>query len=531
MASKIEAEPADGHRPQDAAAPETPVTAPAEPETPTATPEVAPPSEVDPAAAVTPAEPADGAETAPLFAASGDGEPSPEIRADAGLDQPAAEPVPPLLPPPSRPEPSGSQGFGRLALATALATVLGGAIGIGGSQLLAPRAAPEAKGPTAAETKIAALESRLAELDRKLAAAPTPAAGLAALETRLAALEAATTRGDDLAARLTGLERELHERLEAARNSVAGALASLPADGSTQAALDAVAGRVDAALDKARERLDGVVADGRVLKEGLAGDLDRRSADIARILEGVRTRLGGLEGLRADVDGLIGRLSAVESAEKAAEAARGAATEALGKRTGEVESRIGTIDGRVAAVEAGAASATKAQAGAVLAVALADLRSAVDSGRPFAGEFDVVKRTGKVDLAALEPFAAKGVPSVAALRDRLPAQTKAMAEAEETRVAGDGVVDRLIAHAAQIVRVRPAGEIAGEGLAAQLSRLEARMAAGDLPGALGVWKALPEASRRLSADWGAALAARVAVDAALAAQTAATLAELSKSNP
>ena len=64
--------------------------------------------------------------------------------------------------------------------------------------------------------------------------------------------------------------------------------------------------------------------------------------------------------------------------------------------------------------------------------------------------------------------------------------------------------------------------------AALLEKLRARLAAGDLPGALEQWKTLPEASRAASAAWGAALEARVGVDRVLATQTAAVAAKLTQ---
>lgn len=119
------------------------------------------------------------------------------------------------------------------------------------------------------------------------------------------------------------------------------------------------------------------------------------------------------------------------------------------------------------------------------------------------------------------------MPSPTKLRESLPKVARAMAETEESIAADAGFVDRLWGHAARIVRVRPAGETAGESLAAKVSRVEGRMAAGDLAGALAAWKALPEKARAAGAAWGGALEARVAVDTALAAQTAAVVSKLS----
>ncbi|NLH81876.1 MAG: hypothetical protein GX458_13655, partial [Phyllobacteriaceae bacterium] len=104
----------------------------------------------------------------------------------------------------------------------------------------------------------------------------------------------------------------------------------------------------------------------------------------------------------------------------------------------------------------------------------------------------------------------------------------AVLDADEAATAGEGFLDRMMSHAARLVRIRPAGETAGESLSARLSRIEGRMATGDLPGALAAWKDLPEPARKTSAAWGAALEARVGVDAALKAATSAIVSKLSQ---
>ena len=133
---------------------------------------------------------------------------------------------------------------------------------------------------------------------------------------------------------------------------------------------------------------------------------------------------------------------------------------------------------------------------------------------------------GSLDLAALKPFADKGLPGVAGLRETWPAARRAALAAGEARAGEAGVFDRLVANASGMVKVHTPGEKAGEDAAAIATRVDARLAAGDLAGAFEAFGALPEAARKASAEWGAALAARVTVDRALAAQTAAVAAKL-----
>ncbi len=438
---------------------------------------------------------------------------------------------------------------------------------------------------TAAAPDLSGIEARVAKLET------IPTGDLAALEGRLAALEAkpATPVPSDLAERLAGLEAAAKARLDSARTSIAEALSSLPADGAPKEALDRVAGQVDQALGALREkagaeiaalaaRIDrlggGLDAENKALAEkfatetralgerlaamasaaveelkkrnddlskGLADKLGAATAtieaeraareeEIAKAFDGLRQRLQAMEGLRAEIDAALGRVGSLETATREVGSNGQKLVEKVGEATAAAETKVGALSNRLDGIEAEAAAARKAQAGAVMVMALADLKSAVDAGRPFAGEIGVAKSVAKgaVDLSALEPFAAKGVPSVASLREDWPAVLRAMTEAAERKTAGPGIFDRLLSHATNVVKVRPAGEKAGDDLAALASRVEARLAAGDLPAALAAWKALPEDARAVSATWGGALEARVGIDRTLAAQTAAVVSTLTQ---
>ncbi len=505
-------------------------------------------------------------------------------------ESPPSEPTRSDPSPAPTPSPTAKPaGGGRIAVAAVIAALAGGGLGVGGSYYLAQQTGSGDR--TALETRLKAMETRLAAetdaakkavatdtdaakklaaADERLAAAEKALADLKAamkpvdlapLEARLAEIEKspALKLPADVGARLAGLEESAKARLDAAQTSVAKALADLPA-GVPQQALADFAAKVDAAVAAAREeaavrtahleaklaelangassaiavdqtRIDELRAGLAAATRQIAEEVAKRNAEVAGIVDGMRQRLGGIEGLRGEVDALIGRLGGLESISKDAKTDRDRVAATLETTRAATDSRVGSVEEKLAALQAGADAAHRAQSDAVLAVALADLKSAVDTGRPFRGELDVVKRAaaGTLKFDGLEAFADKGVPSVATLRDRLPAVLRAMHEAEEARAAGgSGVMDRLLSHAGGVVRVRPAGDSAGTDLGALVSRVEARMKAGDLAGALAAWQALPEKSRTVSAEWGAALGARVGVDAALAAQTAAVVSKLSE---
>lgn len=509
------------------------------------------------------ANPADaGSIEAPAEPTAG-AEPTPEAVPDAATPTdtaPATEPPPAPLPVP--PAPRAGIGGGTLVLAVILATVAGGAVGVALPRWFGPQIdavlGPAARGADpavkAAVDRLAALEAKVAN-DEKAAAEAKPV-DLAPLEKRLAAIETAPALKwpADLGDRVDTLQKAAAERLAAAQTSVAETLAKLPA--GDQTALAELATKVDAAIAATRERTAAEIADltakldaaraelkaragdgGEAAKAALAdaatrlaAEVEKQKADITAALEGMRQRLGGLEGMRAEVDGLVGRLGGVETSNAEAKADRSRIAQTLDQTLEATQGRVGAMESKVAEIEAGAAEAAKAQSEAVFAVALADLKSAVDAGRPFEPELEVVKRSAPEGLPALAPldgFAKAGVPSITKLREELPKLTRAMiAAVDET--SGASFLDRMWSHATQAVRIRPAGETAGESIGAKVSRVESRMVGGDLQAALAAWKELPEPARKTSATWGAALEARVAVDAALAAQTSAIVSKLTQ---
>ncbi|MCE1235379.1 MAG: uroporphyrinogen-III synthase [Hyphomicrobiales bacterium] len=490
-------------------------------------------------------------------------EPKPAEAASEPKPEPAEAPATPSVTPPAT---RSGVGAGGLVVGMLVAAIGGGVIGVGLPHWFGPKLdallGPVATTPAAPDPALKTALDRLAALETKLAAAEKAAAeakpiDLSPIEKRLAAIETAPALKlpADLADRVAGLQKAAEERLAAAKTSVSESLAKLPAgDGQ---ALGELAAKVDQAIAAARESaaaetarlaaeieaaradLKARAADGGETAKAAVGDaaarlaaeVEKQKADVAAALDGFRQRLGGLEGLRSEVDGLVGRVGGMETSNAEAKADRGRIAETLDKTLEATEGRVGLVESKVAEIEVGAAKAAKAQTEAVFAVALADLKSAVDAGRPFGPELDVVKRAapeGLPMLAPLDGFAAAGVPSVTRLREDLPKIARAMIDAVDGAPKDASLFDRMWSHAAHAVRIRPAGETAGEGVGEKISRIESRMVGGDLPAALAAWKDLPEAARKASATWGAALEARVAVDAALKAQTSTVVSKLSQ---
>jgi len=167
-------------------------------------------------------------------------------------------------------------------------------------------------------------------------------------------------------------------------------------------------------------------------------------------------------------------------------------------------------------------------AAARLALSAAALRDTVMSGAPFAPSLAQAKSLGADAnlLVALEPFAATGLPTPAALSQELRARLPAMIKTTETTASGGGFLEKLQANASNLVRVRPVGAPSGDDSAAVLARVEAAAANADIGVALAELGKLPDATRAPAQAWIAKANARQsALSAArtLVAETARSL--------
>jgi hypothetical protein len=93
------------------------------------------------------------------------------------------------------------------------------------------------------------------------------------------------------------------------------------------------------------------------------------------------------------------------------------------------------------------------------------------------------------------------------------------------------VWDRIWARVSSLVTVRPVGEVAGESVAAVLSRAEAALARGDLAEAAKQMNALAGPARAAAEAWLADARARLVTDAALVEIERAALGLLGPSEP
>jgi inner membrane protein len=298
---------------------------------------------------------------------------------------------------------------------------------------------------------VSGLDARLARVEGELRDGPSrpPPAGtdrktLDELASRLAKLEAAvaTVRPTSDAAsanRLSTIEGDLKALTEAV------------------GILGRRSDEVTTAAREARQRADSTAA--------ALAELTQRStppaADVA-----ARDKIEG------ELQKLTNRLAAVEGAEKAIETD-------LAKRA-ESRDRPGRF-----------------------AVAATALNVAVERGQPFTAELAAVKSLAADPKlsAPLEPFAASGVPTTAALARELSALMPSLLAAAGTPPRDGSFLEKLQANAEKLVRVRPLDAAAGRDPAAIVARIEINASKGDLAGALAELADLPPAARAPAGAW------------------------------
>ncbi|WP_416334257.1 COG4223 family protein [Agrobacterium cavarae] len=225
------------------------------------------------------------------------------------------------------------------------------------------------------------------------------------------------------------------------------------------------------------------------------------------------------KGQTADTSALEQRLAALESS-----TASGGDASA---KISQLETTLSTLQSERAAEEHKIASLTQRLDAAetkineprddvevARAIASAALKAAIDRGGPFLTELDTLSKVTPDDPAiqSLRPFANTGVPTRAELVRRFPDVANAMLAALRPTDPNEGIIDRLANSAMSLVKVRPVGNVEGEGDDAKIARMEDKLQNGDLKGAALEWDALPEAAKTASAEYKKSLDARIQVE-------------------
>ncbi|MBV1886301.1 MAG: hypothetical protein KUG61_04400, partial [Parvibaculaceae bacterium] len=137
-------------------------------------------------------------------------------------------------------------------------------------------------------------------------------------------------------------------------------------------------------------------------------------------------------------------------------------------------------------------------------------------GRPFVTELDAISSlTGDtLGLEALQEFGESGVSTRATLAQQFEPMVQGVFTAE--REAGrEGFWARMVASASSIITIRKQGEIDGNDTQAVIARMEQRMAANDLAGAVDQSGLLLGVAKDAAAPWVDTARARLTLDGLL----------------
>jgi hypothetical protein len=413
--------------------------------------------------------------------------------------------------------------------------------------------------PSEASLQGRALQTRLAQVEEHMRSAKATPAGVdPQLAQKLAAAERRIAELDKAGVEIAAL-KDAQAKLAADAQAMAGKVAKIadpnaaPTDATSRLAkledtltlLSTAAG-----TDPQRGRIpqlaavSGKVADLEVaLQSGLAGvrkgvtqEIDTR---LGALTEAAETAKSGVLRIDRDVTQLKGDGTRTVQRLDQLKAAADQLEQTLAALKGDIDTQLKTVakasdvTGAVAPVASKVAALETTVKGVVqseqdrkadaervvLSLQLATLRRALERGAPFAAELAEVQRVsaGRFDLKALDQFKAAGLPTLADLARDFRGLAHSIIEAD--RVPADSsVVDRLVAGAKSIVRVRKTDAAAEEKSSeAVVARIETALKSGQLATVMDEAKKLSPQALAPAKTWLDRIAARATVDAAITA--------------
>jgi hypothetical protein len=303
--------------------------------------------------------------------------------------------------------------------------------------------------------------------------------------------------------------------------SAAPSSASSAAPNAAPSAKSADTAEISSRLDRIQEALAAPRTD-----EALATRMTAAEAQTKSLGETIAALTRRVDDVAAATQTALAQ---AKSAAAAADAAKSAAQESVTRGS------VDALTSRTAALESAFAKlpSTADDRATRATVAAEALRAAVGRGVGFRAELAAVNSLGgdQLAMAALEPFAADGVPSSASLGHELAALLPAMQRAVELPSTNGSFFGRLENHARNLVHITPLdakATSASDDGASAIARLGADAARGDLAAAIAEIARLPDAARSLADGWVKKAQARDAAIAASGRIAADALAALSK---
>ncbi len=352
--------------------------------------------------------------------------------------------------------------------------------------------------------RVAALETKPAPEAPPTPALAPPAPDLKPLEDRIAALEGSVAQ---VKSDLGDLKGRLDQAAGAPSAPAAAAASSAPA--------------IPAPPPVDLGPLQKQVAD---LSDGLKALSDKLASEPKVDLAPLDGRVSDLGGKLAGVGTAVAALPRVDLAP--------------------VNAKIDDLDHRLAPIEAdlsapklamqvtearqnGSAAETRA---APLAVTGQAILQAIADGRPFAPDVTALQTLGADDavLGPLRAVADKGAPTRADLLALFDDDERAMV-GPSAPAPGGSVLDRVVAGAQSLVKIRPTGAAPGQDPDAVVTRVGDALQRGDYGGALAEWQGLPGDGKTATRPFADRLKARVDAEAAARSVVAEAIATLGSS--
>lgn len=267
--------------------------------------------------------------------------------------------------------------------------------------------------------------------------------------------------------------------------------------------------------------------------EGRAGDSESRLDAVDATLASLNDRVASLE--RAVRDAAAAARAAGERVDKVANLFEGAkeggeaqlqdrsALEDLANRVATLESRQAALQQKEEELERRAGAMTAPDKAVRVATVAVALRSAVERNSPFTAELFAARSLGLDEgaLAALEPFAAAGLPTRDGLFHDLLTLLPELRRLSTPPNRDLGYFGRLQAGAIKMLNIRPVQDQPGDDPATVVNRIEAKMAQQDVEATTAELVKLPAPARELARPWRTrALARQGALEAARRIATA-----------
>ena len=261
-------------------------------------------------------------------------------------------------------------------------------------------------------------------------------------------------------------------------------------ENKTAEGIIAETGSVGGAENSNKAATNPVVAEVAAVPDASTGKIANEFAELKEV---VQQRTAALdEALSAE---------RVASEQQAAELAalRSELSTALEERDRRSNEDIAELRDRIEKIQTGGLPAGRQ---AMAALALNALQKKVSTGDVYTDELEVLARLAPDApvIGAVRPFAATGVPTIAALAEEFDEVRRDAMAAYKLNEA-KGPIGKMMANLSNLVSVRPANPTAGEDPVAIISRVEGNLRDENLVGAMGELTQLPEDLLASFSDW------------------------------